>query len=63
MTQPPDLTGGAGFTFEDAAVALFLGALLGEQSSAGLENRVVSRVAVQQRNRGEPLSRPPANGR
>jgi hypothetical protein len=55
MAQPPDLTGGAGFTFEDAAVALYLVALLGEQSAPGLENRVVWRVAVQQRNRGEPL--------
>ncbi|HEY1748814.1 MAG TPA: ATP-binding protein [Xanthobacteraceae bacterium] len=55
MPQPPDLTGGGGFTFEDAAVALFLAALLGEQSAPGIEPRIVSRVAVQQRNRGEPL--------
>ena len=55
MAQPPDLTGGAGFTFEDAAVALYLAALLGEQSAPGLEYRLVSGMAVQQRNRGEPL--------
>src|SRR5260370_34681093 len=55
MARPPDLTGGAGFTFEDAAVALYLVALLAEQSAPGLENRFVWRVAVQQRNRGEPL--------
>jgi hypothetical protein len=49
MAQSPDLTGGAGFTFEDAAVALYLAALLGEESAPGLEQRMVSRVAVQQR--------------
>lgn len=55
MIQPPDTSGGSGFTFEDASVALYLAALLGEQSAPGLENRAVTRVAVQQRNQGEPL--------
>ena len=55
MIQPPDTSGGSGFTFEDASVALYLGALLGERSAPGLENRIVTRVAVQQRNQGEPL--------
>ncbi|MGH6679201.1 MAG: hypothetical protein ACREDL_09800 [Bradyrhizobium sp.] len=52
MIQPPDTSGGSGFTFEDASVALYLAALLGEQSAPGLENRIVTRVAVQQRNHG-----------
>ena len=55
MIQPPDTSGGSGFTFEDASVALYLAALLGEQSAPGLENRTVTHVAVQQRNQGEPL--------
>src|SRR5690348_12602960 len=55
MSQPPELTGGGGFTFEDAPVAIYLGALLGEESAAGLEDRIVVRVAVQQAAYGEPL--------
>jgi hypothetical protein len=55
MIQPPDTSGGGGFTFEDAVVALYLGALLGEESAPGLEGRIVTRVAVQQANFGEPL--------
>jgi hypothetical protein len=62
MTQPPDTSGGSGFTFEDAAVAFYLGALLGEHSAPALENRAVTRVAVQQRNRGEPLDDLIVNG-
>jgi hypothetical protein len=49
------LSGGAGFTFEDASVALYLAALLGEESGPGLSNRVITRVAVQQAAFGEPL--------
>jgi len=41
MTQPPELTGGGGFTFEDTPVAIYLGALLGEESAAGLEERTI----------------------
>ena len=31
MTQSPEISGGGGFTFEDAPVAIYLGALLGEE--------------------------------
>ncbi|MEQ1492646.1 MAG: hypothetical protein ABL932_19050, partial [Terricaulis sp.] len=54
-TQSPELAGGAGFTFEDAISAFFLSALLGEGYAPGVENRTVCRVALQQRNFGEPL--------
>lgn len=55
MTQPPEISGGGGFTFEDAPVALYLAALLGEESAVGLEDRTIIRVAVQQAAYGEPL--------
>lgn len=55
MVQPPELTGGGGFSFEDAVVAIYLGALLGEESAPGLAGRIVSRVAVQQAAFGDPL--------
>lgn len=55
MNQSPEVAGGAGFTFEDTPVAIYLGALLGEESAAGLEDRTVVRVAVQQAAYGEPL--------
>src|SRR5271155_2527109 len=55
MTQSPEIAGGAGFTFEDAPVAIYLGALLGEESAAGVEDRTVVRVAVQQAAYVDPL--------
>ena len=55
MILPPEIAGGGGFTFEDAPVAIYLGALLGEESAPGLEGRIVTRVAVQQAASGEPL--------
>jgi hypothetical protein len=55
MTQAPELSGGAGFTFEDAPVGIYLAALLGEESAPGLNDRVVVRVAVQQAAYDEPL--------
>lgn len=55
MPQPHELSGGGGFTFEDAPVAIYLGALLGEESGPGLNDRIVVRVAVQQAAYGEPL--------
>ena len=61
--QPPELAGGGGFTFEDAPVAIYLGALLGEKSAPGLEDRTVMRVAVQQAAYGEPLDDLIADGR
>jgi hypothetical protein len=55
MTISPEVSGGGGFTFEDVAVAIYLGALLGEETAPGLRNRTVTRVAVQQAGFGEPL--------
>src|ERR1700686_3144564 len=55
MPQPPDISGGGGFTFGDAVAALHLVALLGEESAAGLENRRVNYVALERANFGEPL--------
>lgn len=51
----PELTGGAGFTFEDAAAACYLAALVGGTTAPGLDARVVQRVAQQQAGAGEPL--------
>lgn len=51
----PELTGGAGFTFEDAAAACYLAALVGGTTAPGLDARVVQRVAQQQTDAGEPL--------
>jgi hypothetical protein len=53
--QSPQLAGGEGFTFEGAVAASYLVALLGEDYAPGMDNRIVSRVSVQQRNFGQPL--------
>jgi hypothetical protein len=50
-----ELTGGAGFTFEDAVAAYYLAALLTGTTAAGVPPRVVQRVALQQASFGEPL--------
>jgi hypothetical protein len=55
VTQSPELAGGAGFTFEDAVAGSYLTALLQQGYAPGVESRVVPRVALQQRNFGEPL--------
>lgn len=55
MPQSPELAGGAGFTFEGAVAALYLASLLDEAYAPGVEDRTVVRVAVQQRDFGEPL--------
>ena len=49
-----ELTGGAGYTYEDTVVAYYLTALLREEGASGQHGMVV-RVAVQQRSQGEPL--------
>lgn len=54
MTSP-ELTGGAGFTFEDAVGAFYLAALLTGTAAPGLGGRVVRRVKQQQEAAGEPL--------
>lgn len=50
-----ELTGGAGFTFEDAVAALYLASLVNGTTAAGLTPRIVQRVALQQASFGEPL--------
>ena len=50
-----ELTGGAGFTFEDAVAALYLASLVNGTTAAGLTPRLVQRVALQQASFGEPL--------
>lgn len=55
MTQSSELTGGAGFSFEAAVAAFYMVALLGEDTAPALNNRIVSRVALQQTAFGEPL--------
>lgn len=49
-----ELTGGAGFTYEDLVVGYFLAALLRADAAMGIAGTVV-RVAVQQRGAGQPL--------
>jgi hypothetical protein len=55
VPQSPELAGGAGFTFEGAVSALFFTSLLAEGYAPGIDDRVVFRVALQQRDFGEPL--------
>lgn len=55
MSQSPELAGGSGFTFEGEVASACLAALLGEEEAVGLPGRRVVRVAVQQRDAGEPL--------
>jgi hypothetical protein len=49
-----ELTGGAGFTFEDTVVAYYLAALLRRERAAGQDGVVIS-VAVQQKGHGNPM--------
>jgi hypothetical protein len=49
-----ELSGGAGFTYEDTIVAYYLAALLREEHAAGQEGMVTS-VAVQQAGHGHPM--------
>jgi len=51
----PELTGGAGFTFEDAVAAVYAAALLGEVTAPGLPSRHVKRLSVQRGALGHPL--------
>jgi len=55
MPQSPELAGGEGFTFEGDAAAFYLAALLAEAYAPGIDDRIVVRVSVQQRDFGEPL--------
>lgn len=55
MAQSPELASGSGFAFEDQVGAGFLAALLSEAYAPGTGERVVSRVALQQRDFQDPL--------
>ena len=50
-----ELTGGAGFTYEDAVAAKYLAAMIGGTTAPALDARIVQRVAQQQADFGEPL--------
>jgi hypothetical protein len=54
VPQSPELAGGAGFTFENLVAARYLAALLAEHAMAGAGG-IVTAVALQQRDFGEPL--------
>ena len=49
-----ELTGGAGFTYEDTVVAYYLAQLLRRERAAG-QAGVVTSVAVQQQGHGNPM--------
>ncbi|WP_422403539.1 hypothetical protein [Pseudomonas sp. GZD-209] len=51
----PELTGGAGYTYEDGVVAVYAAALLAETTAPGLPGRTVKKVSVQQGPLGHPL--------
>jgi hypothetical protein len=51
----PELTGGQGFSFEDAVSSVYTAALLCETTAPGLPGRVVRHVSVQQGSFGHPL--------
>lgn len=63
MTQSPELAGGAGFTFGDQVAARYLASLLAETGGPGIPDRVVCRVALEQRDAGEPLDDIVVDGR
>ncbi len=50
-----ELTGGAGFTFEDRCSALYLAALLAETTAAGLVGDIVTCLELQRGSFGEPM--------
>lgn len=51
----PELTGGAGFTFEAGVAATYLAALLAESTAPGLAGRTVTRVLLQRGSLGHPM--------
>jgi hypothetical protein len=55
MVSSPEVTGGAGLSFEASVVAFYLTNLLVEGGLRGLGEYVVSEVLVQRRALGEPL--------
>ena len=55
MSQSSELSAGAGFTYENTVSAYYLTHLLAENPITELADRVVSKVALQQVDFGEPL--------
>jgi len=55
LPQSPELAGGAGYTFEDLVAGRYLAALLCESAAPGAEGAIITEVALQQRDFGEPL--------
>lgn len=55
MSTSPELTGGAGFAFEDAVAASYLVALLAERRARGLREGNPSQVSLQRAALGRPL--------
>jgi len=51
----PELTGGAGYTFEDGVAAVYAAALLSEATAPGFPNRIIKHLSVQQGALGQPL--------
>jgi hypothetical protein len=51
----PELTGGQGFSFEDAVASVYAAALLCETTAPGLPGRVVRHISMQQGSFGQPL--------
>lgn len=51
----PELTGGAGFTFEDGVAAVYAAALISETTAPGLPGRCVKSLSVQHGPLGHPL--------
>lgn len=51
----PELTGGAGFTYEDAVAAHYCVAMLVGTTAAALDGKIVQHVSQQQGDFGEPL--------
>lgn len=51
----PELTGGAGFTYEDGVAASYVVALLAETTAQGVPGRIVKKVSIQQGAVGQPL--------
>lgn len=51
----PELTGGQGFTFEDAVSSIYAAALLCETTAPGLPGRIIRHISMQQGSFGQPL--------
>jgi hypothetical protein len=52
---PPELTGGDGYSYEDAVAAVYVASLLCETTAPGLPGHIVTHVAMQQGSFGQPL--------